>query len=115
MKYNLHNKVLSEYQHYVSSHICYVQKVCELLGVPKEQSDKHDASKYDPQEFVPYAMHFYSDEDWRKQFNVALTRHVHLNPHHWQQWLQTGMVHLTQMVRAGIYPSGCWRMVPKWS
>lgn len=50
----------------------------------------HDSSKYDMEEFVPYALYFYGEEktdDIKQSFNVAWLTHIHKNPHHWQHWV----------------------------
>lgn len=67
----------------------------------------HDLSKFLPDEFVPYARHFYGnypscDElrgDWRytytgltkedvkREFDIAWLQHQKRNRHHWQYWV----------------------------
>lgn len=47
---------------------------------------KHDASKYEKEEYDPYDAYFYGDRD-DNEFNYAWLHHIHNNPHHWQHWL----------------------------
>lgn len=50
----------------------------------------HDSSKYDMEEFIPYALYFYGEEktdNIKQHFNVAWLAHIHKNPHHWQHWV----------------------------
>ncbi len=51
---------------------------------------KHDASKYDAEEFVAYAEYFYGkdkSDEVQEEFDKAWLHHQHHNPHHWQHWL----------------------------
>lgn len=50
----------------------------------------HDSSKYDMEEFIPYALYFYGEEktdNVKQSFDVAWLIHIHKNPHHWQHWV----------------------------
>jgi hypothetical protein len=55
----------------------------------------HDASKFSPVEWCPYAVQFYGREtltglkfrEQSRRFNHAWLHHLHHNPHHWQHWL----------------------------
>lgn len=54
--------------------------------------EKHDASKYDDEEFVAYCNYFYPDPSHgfsksSKDFDAAWLIHLHKNPHHWQHWV----------------------------
>lgn len=68
----------------------------------------HDWSKFLPDEFLPYARHFYgkypkfaeikhlpaiytglTQEDIAYQFDFGWLHHQHRNKHHWQRWLLT--------------------------
>jgi hypothetical protein len=71
------------------------------MGIPL-QGLIHDLSKLLPDEWFPYANHFYgpkppkgmgdhgyckpaqTGDDW---FDLAWLKHQHRNPHHWQYWL----------------------------
>lgn len=55
----------------------------------------HDMSKFYPEEWLPYAAYFggkvklkidYQD----KGFNLAWSKHLARNPHHWQYWTRVG-------------------------
>jgi hypothetical protein len=102
------------YLRYVLRHKWYVFLACRTLGVPPWQSIVHDASKFLPSEWLPYANYFYgptgpppgtfnySDpsvspnragnvDRWNRArveaFDAAWNRHQKRNPHHWQFWL----------------------------
>ena len=53
----------------------------------------HDMSKFRPDEFVPYARHFYAkngmpQQDFRDpEYDLAWLKHQHRNKHHWQHWI----------------------------
>ncbi|WP_354437439.1 DUF5662 family protein [Paenibacillus sp. DS2363] len=50
----------------------------------------HDISKFFPQEFIPYAIHFYSeqkDEDTHLRWKNAWLHHQNHNKHHWEYWI----------------------------
>ena len=50
---------------------------------------KHDASKYDAEEFDAYAEYFNSEQTAEviDAFDAAWLHHQHNNPHHWQHWI----------------------------
>lgn len=90
-----------EYEEYLADHIDFVRSgakwlVEHLYSVidldASELSsflynvDRHDMSKYDPDEYEAYDAHFYGacDDD---TFNLARIHHIHANKHHWQHWL----------------------------
>ncbi len=48
----------------------------------------HDVSKYEIEEFVPYALYFYvSKEEYKREFDRAWNHHQKRNKHHWQYWI----------------------------
>lgn len=51
--------------------------------------EKHDASKYLPEEYEAYDAYFYSErtKEVKDNFNYAWLHHIHYNPHHWQHWV----------------------------
>ena len=51
---------------------------------------KHDASKSELDEYVPYDNYFYGGNRSYavvQEFRYAWLRHIHRNPHHWQYWV----------------------------
>jgi len=83
--------VYKEYTESLVKHIDAVRKFGRKLGIAEEQLQKHDLSKWDEEEFYPYAHWFYGEKENdlfhpTKMLNAWL-RHLHLNPHHWQYWM----------------------------
>ena len=91
-----------KYDEYLHEHISNVNKAGEWLidhGLVEEDSvdilrqflKKHDASKFNPQEYDPYDDYFYgkgkNDPDTKEAFDYAWLEHIHHNPHHWQYWV----------------------------
>ena len=88
---------------YLLRHIHYVRRACWGQGL-WWRGLVHDASKFLPDEFIPYANHFYgtsiqpktessSESGYRKpvmtgetEFDLAWCRHIHRNPHHSQHY-----------------------------
>lgn len=99
----------SKYAQYLHRHIRYVRIVGRRIGVPSLQLAMHDASKWRPDEFFPYAHKFYgsqhvTDAEVRireLRFQHALLRHYHRNPHHWNHYvlLTGGSISALQMPR----------------
>lgn len=90
-----------EYNEYLSKHVGAVQKAAEWMadnlaivqGMTDEEKyafeqavRKHDDSKWQVQEYVPYYAYLYGKPD-EDAFNRAWLHHIHNNPHHWQHWL----------------------------
>jgi hypothetical protein len=86
-----------QYAWYVLRHKWFVFMECCKLGIPW-QGVIHDLSKFRPDEFVPYARHFYgrpkakdgyikSEDRGDLPMDLAWLKHQHRNPHHWQYWL----------------------------
>lgn len=50
---------------------------------------KHDASKYDREEYEAYDAYFYGNQSYEvvEDFKYAWLHHIHNNPHHWQYWI----------------------------
>lgn len=94
-----------EYDRYLTQHIQNVGKGLawlqtnlpdifqgeQNLGANYElQFSRHDASKYDKEEYNAYDAYFYGHNKSFKvtqDFNRAWLRHIHHNPHHWQHWV----------------------------
>lgn len=92
-----------QYHEYLEGHIGNVQEALELLKdleIPfvvdnyeelKEICSKHDASKYEDVEYIPYRKHFYPINDEEKleseAFEMACRHHIKNNKHHWDYWL----------------------------
>jgi hypothetical protein len=84
---------LLKYMRYLLAHKYHVYTAGRALKVPLRQLIIHDWSKFLPNEFFPYAEHFYGvdrGEASRKSsasFRQAWLYHVHKNPHHWNHWV----------------------------
>lgn len=91
-----------KYDEYLSNHIRSVVDsyhflceagVFERDEIIERQIEKHDASKYDDEEYDAYDTYFNDyDENNRpdevvEEFNYAWCHHLHHNPHHWQHWV----------------------------
>lgn len=79
-------QVAKDYVESLKEHIAYVQEAGRKLGLPNEQLDIHDKSKWEEPEFSGYALHFKGGGAPDK-FAVAWIHHIHYNPHHWQHWI----------------------------
>lgn len=87
-----------EYARYILRHKYFVFLECIRLGI-LWRGLIHDLSKLLPDEWLPYASHFYGRaRDERagydrshdlddEAFNIAWLKHIHRNKHHWQFWL----------------------------
>lgn len=57
------------------------------------QIERHDSSKYLPDEYEAYDKYFYNSNAYHmthetlQNFNKAWLLHIHRNPHHWQYWV----------------------------
>lgn len=92
-----------EYDDYLKEHKEAVENCLKLLAqepsIVKNLSaykiqiiaDRHDMSKYSPEEYDGYDCYFYGVKDDRpevqKKFDYAWLHHIHSNPHHWQHWV----------------------------
>lgn len=80
------------YLAYLLRHKWFVARAGRKLGLSWWACLAHDASKFLPSEWFPYAATFYA-EDGSKQyseapgFNMAWLSHQHRNKHHWQYYL----------------------------
>lgn len=96
----------AEYFQYLDQHIFGVQESWhnqlkpaivgeydpEVLALVDSLVYKHDASKYNDDEFIPYCNYFYPEPSKgfsknQKEFDEAWLLHQHRNPHHWQHWV----------------------------
>lgn len=62
----------------------------EDFSLIEEAVQKHDRSKYNPDEYISYCNYFYPSEGFEKDqeaFDAAWLRHIHRNPHHHQHWV----------------------------
>lgn len=56
----------------------------------------HDWSKFTPAEWFAYTEHFYGKDrgtpfrPHSSDFRIAWLHHIHLNPHHWNHWVEIG-------------------------
>lgn len=106
-----------KYYKYVNNHIRNIRTACNEFGLKicndiyrdkdekyrerlfnevKERVQRHDASKFNEEEFVPYVQKFYpwksmnkSSETIDLEFSDAWTHHILLNDHHPEHWLIT--------------------------
>jgi len=88
-----------EYLKVVLKHKWEVFKAAKDLGIPVEGM-LHDLSKFLPDEFWPYAVHFkggpWVKSVWtwltgntpKESFDTACAKHYSRNKHHWQQWVK---------------------------
>lgn len=77
------------YFNYLARHKWWVLVYCVQYGMPI-RGLIHDWSKFMPDELIPYANFFESDErsqDTKDAFRLAWLKHVHRNPHHHQYWV----------------------------
>jgi hypothetical protein len=78
---------LLDFDKSVNLHIAYVREAGAKLGVPSEQLEAHDQSKFSIAEFPYYARQFHGDHGDPDGFAQAWLHHLHNNPHHWQFWM----------------------------
>lgn len=93
----------AKYLWYVLRHKWFVLLEACKMGIPW-LGIIHDLSKFRPDEFIPYARHFYGKDakQWRDEtgyykptdtgdfeFDYAWFLHQKRNKHHWQYWSQT--------------------------
>ena len=78
---------LKDFDESLHKHIFYVRQAGEKIGVPSDQLERHDLSKYTMQEFPHYARSFHGDRGDPNGFAGAWLHHIHNNPHHWQYWI----------------------------
>lgn len=84
--YSVDQAVAEAYAVSLREHIAYVQEAGKLIGVPDQQLEIHDDSKWTLDEFPGYALHFKGGGAPDK-FASAWLHHIHHNPHHWQSWI----------------------------
>ncbi len=92
-----------KYLSYLLRHKWYVAKECFKLGL-YWRGIVHDIDKFMPDEFIPYANHFFSNNrdihygrdryghydptnTGDDAFNLAIMLHLKRNRHHWQWWV----------------------------
>jgi hypothetical protein len=102
---------VKEYDSYLDVHIGGVKKAFEVLFPILEENgyterfgfytkesfeniDRHDESKYNSEEYIPYLNHFYpkagttgKEPEIMKAYDIAWNIHQKKNPHHWQYWV----------------------------
>lgn len=97
----------AKYSNYIKSHCEDVQKAYDYLKeylydeifpkleIPEDEMDemieKHDKSKYSPEEFQAYADHFYGNNGKKQnekspEYEYAWRHHYENNPHHPEFW-----------------------------
>lgn len=80
------------YLKYIIRHKWFVLVASKKIGASMWLAIIHDASKFLPSEWGPYANTFYKLDgskqyDETPAFKVAWLMHQHRNPHHWQHWI----------------------------
>ena len=71
-------------------HKKYVFEECKACGITW-QGIIHDFSKFNKEEFIPYAKYFMEDKEKNKDgFISAWMHHKGHNPHHWEYWIDYG-------------------------
>src|SRR5574340_1412489 len=83
-----------QYLKYLLRHKWFVLMAGLRIGVPWWQLIIHDASKFRPSEWKPYAATFYAPDGSVRYmesaaFAQAWNDHQKRNKHHWQYWLIT--------------------------
>jgi len=90
-----------EYVDYIDTHVANVRAAYDWLIAHNIDSvvdfgdyakletnlRNHDKSKWDDEEFEPYAKYFYQGKNNQAEFDKAWNRHQKINPHHWQYWV----------------------------
>lgn len=81
------------YARYLARHKWFVFRARKFAGLSVLQALVHDASKFLPSEWVPYAETFYNSDGTRRKpgnesdaFARAWNHHQKRNKHHWQYW-----------------------------
>ena len=90
----------AEYDAYIREHTSNVLKAADWLetNIPElnvmvyafHNLLHHDESKWKDDEYQAYDSYFYGNDrstEIERNFNYAWLRHIHRNPHHWQQWV----------------------------
>lgn len=80
-------EMIESYTAKLRAHISFVQEAGRKLGISESQLEKHDASKWDAEEFIPYVRRFEAGVNDRQEFGRAWIHHIHHNPHHPQHWM----------------------------
>lgn len=105
---NMINEGMEDYQEkyrdYVLGHKERVKQFADWLkeNLPEVFNDvdisafdevirEHDDSKFGEEEFEPYAKHFYDDDDYSLDFDLAWKHHWMNNEHHPEHWLGEDM------------------------
>lgn len=84
--YGVDETIAKAFAESLREHIAYVQEAGRKIGVPEQQLEIHDQSKWSEAEFPGYARHF-KGGGAPDEFAAAWLRHIHHNPHHWQYWV----------------------------
>jgi hypothetical protein len=76
-------------KHFITTlrHKWYVLVAGRRLKVSLWRLLRHDASKWSPAEFNPYARQFHGDRGDPEGFEKAWLHHQNSNPHHWEHWI----------------------------
>lgn len=85
--YGIAEEIAAAYLLSLNKHIAAVREAGLKLGVPREQLDVHDQSKFSLEEFPYYARNFFGDKGDPDGWAKAWLHHIHANPHHWNHWL----------------------------
>ena len=86
-QYGISEESAAAYLDSLNRHIAAVRETGLKLGVPREQLDIHDQSKFSLEEFPYYARNFFGDKGDPDGWARAWLNHIHHNRHHWNHWL----------------------------
>lgn len=80
-------EVISDYYDRLIGHISFVREAGKSFPTIKRRLKLHDMSKFDFEEFYPYAVKFCGKANHEDAFTRAWLRHIHHNDHHWNHWI----------------------------
>lgn len=89
----LEDSQIADFTISLTKHIRYVYEAGKKIGVPIDQLEVHDWSKWTAAEFPFYTMKFHPgkqdiDETYvNDAFALAWLDHLHKESHHWQHWI----------------------------
>lgn len=78
---------IDKYNDSLLAHLRYFRISAEALGLPLEIYAKHDASKWEDDEYCAYVKRFGGGVIDDDEFNLALAHHYASNPHHPEHWI----------------------------
>lgn len=86
------NKAFSYLKPYLKKYDVIISDA--LIENLEKRIEKHDASKFDKQEYDAYADYFFGSKpvltETKRKFDYAWLHHIKHNSHHWQAWVIPG-------------------------